>query len=276
MRSHSCVPVVALVAGVLMVLAAPVVAQVPPGPPLPAPPPEDLVHFEPPNDALAAHAAEHLQVGREYAFDLCRGIPATDAAPGRLNASDSTCGDPLNPSATVRGGNPPYHFQLDTMGGFPPLGMWVDVNGVLRGAPKNNRPATFSVCAVDLSARYECKKITVAPQTPQASASKKSGVSGGKIAAATVLAGGAVAAAVYAGSAMADLATMGGSCASNRNCIVSVMGHGCDCAGSVNGSGDWAGPTAGSGEGCGSGNPCECGLSCNNGRCEPSNGRCPF
>jgi len=116
-----------------------------------------------------------------------------------------------------------------------------------------------------------------APQTPAASASKKSGGNAGK-AAVVILGGAALAgAAVYAGSAMADLATMSaGSCASNRNCIVSVMGHGCDCAGSVNGGSGWTGPTSGSGEGCGSGNPCECGLSCNNGRCEPSNGRCPF
>lgn len=277
MRSHSSVPVVALVAAFLFLPlgAAPGLAQVPPGPPLPAPPPEDLVHFDPPNDALAAHAAEHLQVGREYAFDLCRGIPATDAAPGRLNASDSTCGDPLNPSATVRGGNPPYHFQLDTMGGFPPLGMWVDLNGVLRGTPKNNRPATFSVCAVDLSARYECKKVTVAPQTPQASASKKSGGNAGK-AAVVILGGAALAgAAVYAGSAMADLATMGGSGASSRNCIVSVMGHGCDCTGSPTGGSGYTGPTAGSGASC-IGTPCASGLSCNNGRCEGPDGRCPF
>jgi hypothetical protein len=84
-------------------------------------------------------------------------------------------------------------------------------------------------------------------------------------------------AAVYAGSAMADLAAMSaGTCASSRFCIVSVMGHGCDCAGSVNGGCDWTGPTAGSGEGCGSGTPCAAGLSCNNGRCEGPSGRCPF
>jgi hypothetical protein len=247
-------------------------------PPLPAPTADQLVEFEPPSDALLDDAQENLRVGEEYrGFDLCRGTVATEAAPGRLNPSDSTCGDALNPSATVRGGNPPYHFQLDTMGGFPPMGMWVDLNGVLRGKPKNNRGARFKVCAVDLSGRSDCQWVTVPDPQPEAAKRAKSGGNGSKLMLG-VLGGAALAgAAVYAGSAMADLAAMStGACISTRFCIVSVMSSGCSCSGSVNGGCDWTGPTAGSGEACGSGTPCVSGLSCNNGRCEGPSGRCPF
>jgi hypothetical protein len=204
MRSHSGVPVVALVLGFLISLAAPGVAQVPPGPPLPAPPPEDLVTCQPPNEDLMKDTLNRLRIGEEYpGFDLCRGMAATNAPAGRLNPSDSTCGDPLNPSATVSGGNPPYHFQLDTMGGFPPMGMWVDLNGVLRGKPSGPRGATFRVCAVDLSERSSCKYVTVPDPKPAAtfeaaSPAKKSGGNAGK-AAVIILGGAALAgAAVYA------------------------------------------------------------------------------
>ena len=288
MRSHPAVPVVALVVGFLIGLAAPGVAQVPPGPPLPAPPPEDLVQFRPPNEALLEHAQESLRVGEEYAgFDLCRGGTATTAGPGALNPSDSPCGDPLNPSTTVTGGNPPYHFQLDRMGGFPPLGMWVDLNGVLRGKPSGTRGATFKVCAVDLSGRFDCKYVTVpdpqrrpvpdAQPEVAASATKKSGGNSSKLLLGVVGGVAVAGAAVYAGSAMADLAAMSaGTTVSNRFCVVSVMGHGCDCAGSVTGGTGWTGSVASSGEGCGAGVPCAANLSCNNGRCEGPNGRCPF
>jgi len=283
MRRQPAVAVVALVLGLLAGLAAPGVAQVPPGPPLPAPAPENLVEFRPPSQALLQHAQQNLQVGEEYAgFDLCRGVPATTAPEGQLNASDSTCGDRHNPSATVRGGNPPYHFQLDAMGGFPPMGMWVDLNGVLRGRPSGTRGATFKVCAVDLSERQSCQNVTVPDPNParekdaQVVASpekKKSGGNGAKLAVG-VLGGAAVAgAAIYAGSAMSSLM---GTTVSNRFCIVSVMGHGCDCAGSVTGETGWTGTVANSGEGCGSGIPCAANLSCNNGRCEGPSGRCPF
>ena len=115
------------------------------------------------------------------------------------------------------------------------------------------------------------------PQVPAASASKKSGGKGGKAAVAVIGTGVAVGGALYAGKLAGDLATMSaGTTASSRNCIVSVMGHGCDCAGSVTGLTGWTGPTASAGEGCTSGTPCAANLSCNNGRCEGSNGRCPF
>jgi len=275
MREQPAVAVVALVLGFLIGLAAPGVAQVPPGPPLPAPPPEDLVQFQPPNEALLQDAQQYLQVGQEYGgFDLCRGVPASPA-PG------STCGDPLNPSATVRGGNPPYHFQLDAMGGFPPLGMWVDLNGVLRGKPTGTLGANFRVCAVDMSGRPSCQEVKVpnprpAPET-QVSEKKKSGMNGTKLAVG-LLGGLAVGgAAIYAGSAMSQLATTSasGECYSSRQCSPHIMSSGCECDGTLNAGCDWAGAVAGLNEACVS-MPCRAGLSCNNGRCEDSHGRCPF
>jgi hypothetical protein len=279
MRAQSEVPGAVLAAVLLLVSlgVAPGIAQVP-ATPLPASTAEQLVHFDPPNDALQEDAGQNLHVGEEYrGFDLCRGAVATEAGPGRLNPSDATCGDVLNPSRTVSGGNPPYHFQLDTMGGFPPMGMWVDLNGVLRGKPKGNRGARFKVCAVDLGGRSDCQWVTVPDPQPAAAKSAKSGGNGSKML--LGVAGGAAlaAAAVYAGSAMADLAAMStGVCISSRNCIVSVMSSGCSCSGSVNGGCDWTGTVASAGQGCPAGVPCESGLSCNNGRCEGPSGRCPF
>lgn len=68
-----------------------------------------------------------------------------------------------------------------------------------------------------------------------------------------------------------------GRCISNRICTVSALSGSCSCnGGSVYGACTYSGtPTAANGN-CGGGIPCAAGLSCNNGRCEASNGRCPF
>jgi hypothetical protein len=137
-------------------------------------------------------------------------------------------------------------------------------------------PQQTSSDAVDLRNTQPPPEPPAAEQ-PAVSKAKKSGVSGGKVAAATVLAGGAVAAAVYAGQMANQLATSGSAeCYSSRNCIVSVMSSGCSCGGTLNAGCDWTGSVGGTGDGCGGGMPCRAGLSCNNGRCEESNGRCPF
>lgn len=67
-----------------------------------------------------------------------------------------------------------------------------------------------------------------------------------------------------------------GQCISNRTCIVSAFGGPCDCAGSPNGPCDFSGTPGGVGANCNTGGPCRSGLSCNNGRCEDRNGRCPY
>lgn len=55
-------------------------------------------------------------------------------------------------SQNLFGGNPPYHFQMDTFARFPPIGIILAPNGVLSGIPKTAGLSTpFTVCAVDLS-----------------------------------------------------------------------------------------------------------------------------
>ena len=55
-------------------------------------------------------------------------------------------------NAALFGGNPPYHFQLPTFAGFPPIGIILAPNGVLSGIPKTaGLSVPFTVCAVDLS-----------------------------------------------------------------------------------------------------------------------------
>jgi hypothetical protein len=267
MHSHSVGALAALTVAFLIAPsgAAPGFAQAP----------DNGVHFQLPQAALDNYMQDH-HVGQEWAYDLCRlrdAKPDEQAAKGtrvKLDPSQSPCGDPLNPSATVTGGNPPYHFQLEPMGGFPPMGMWIDMNGVLRGKPRNNKLANFSVCAVDMGGRSDCQRISIQPKAPP-----KGGPNAALLA---VGAGVAVGGAIMAGSMLGNLAattTGSSSYASNRFCIVHVMSSGCECAGSASGS-SWNGPTASAGEGCGSGLPCETGLSCNNGRCEGRSGRCPF
>jgi hypothetical protein len=111
-----------------------------------------------------------------YAFNLCTGQeiplprgPYSDTVGQTLDTNQGQCGD-LNgprPGSTVVGGNPPYHFQLDTMGGFPPIGMHLGMNGVLYGTPSARPPlggyGSFRVCAVDLNGSSDCPEVNVQP-----------------------------------------------------------------------------------------------------------------
>jgi len=69
------------------------------------------------------------------------------------------CGGPATPSANVAGGNPPYHFTLDTGVGFPPFGMTLNLNGMLTGIPTIAGTRTFGVCAVDLNGNQSCRTV---------------------------------------------------------------------------------------------------------------------
>jgi hypothetical protein len=101
---------------------------------------------------------------------------------------------------------------------------------------------------------------------------------GGAIVLAVAGAGVAVAGGLYMANVLSQMETTGGggTCVSNRNCIVNTFSGGCSCSGSTSGECDWTGRTASAGGSCSAGVPCESGLSCNNGRCEGSSGRCPF
>jgi hypothetical protein len=55
----------------------------------------------------------------------------------------------------------PYYFQLDTMGGFPPMGLILAPNGVISGIPTVSGKKTFSVCAVDVGGHQKCDKTSI-------------------------------------------------------------------------------------------------------------------
>jgi len=83
------------------------------------------------------------------AFSFCTPAPTGTTA---------LCGVP--PTTNPSGGQPPYHFQLGS-GGFPPIGMSLNLNGLLTGTPTAAGTASFTVCAVDLSATSVCQPVSL-------------------------------------------------------------------------------------------------------------------
>lgn len=67
----------------------------------------------------------------------------------------------------VTGGTPPYYFILGTFGGFPPMGIVLQPNGMLTGTPTIKSsifgPSWFLVCAVDMAANEtrDCVQISM-------------------------------------------------------------------------------------------------------------------
>jgi len=92
-------------------------------------------------------------VGKSYdgTYSFCNPAP---------NSVNELC-DGKDPSGNPIGGNPPYHFTLDSGVGFPPMGMKLELNGLLTGTPSSAGTSEFSVCAVDLSASQECIKTSI-------------------------------------------------------------------------------------------------------------------
>ena len=79
-------------------------------------------------------------------------------------SGNDLCQNSTDPS----GGSPPYHFQLGTGGGFPPIGMTLNLNGTLTGIPTSAGSSTFTVCAVDVGGSSKCGRVTMTidPATP--------------------------------------------------------------------------------------------------------------
>lgn len=77
--------------------------------------------------------------------------------PSLKSTSDLCDSSATNPT----GGQPPYHFQLDSGSGFPPMGMSLNLNGILAGTPTQRGKYNFKVCAVDLSGNQACKPIEI-------------------------------------------------------------------------------------------------------------------
>ena len=65
--------------------------------------------------------------------------------------------------ATAQGGTGELRYQLDTLGGFPPIGLTLAPNGLISGVPTIAGVATFRVCAVDTTGRQSnpCPQITI-------------------------------------------------------------------------------------------------------------------
>jgi len=250
----------ALAALVVVVALSTASAQVP-GPALGQRPASDI-QFNPPSTI-------DLEKDGTINYSLCQGEkPAM-----RTNRE---CGGPFNGSNRVKGGNPPYHFQLDSGGGFPPFGIHLDKDGNLVGKlSKGARGGSFSVCAVDLSESQACQKITINSPTASTKTQQQAGTSHALRNTLLIVGGGAVAGVAIA-AACANGKCSGGGCVSNRSCIVSVLGGGCECTGATSGYCGVSGPVAQAGQACGNGSACATGLSCNNGICQGSNGSCPF
>ena len=87
------------------------------------------------------------RVGEPYVYSFCK--------PNRIDEND-LCGSSANPCENPTGGNEPYHFQLDTGSGFPPIGLILYPNGLLKGTPTVAGERTFTVCAVDQGGHQRC------------------------------------------------------------------------------------------------------------------------
>lgn len=93
---------------------------------------------------------QYIVVGMPYSYSFCS---------PRVETPSDICGkdEQFEPS----GGNPPYHFQLGTGGGFPPMGMTLHPNGLLEGTPTTVGTSKFTVCAVDLAGTQSCNATSL-------------------------------------------------------------------------------------------------------------------
>ncbi len=87
-----------------------------------------------------------------YSYSFCQ--------PDRTDEND-LCGSSVNPSDDPAGGNEPYHFQLDSGSGFPPMGLVLYPNGLLLGTPTAAGSSDFTVCAVDMDGKQRCVQTSL-------------------------------------------------------------------------------------------------------------------
>ncbi len=59
-----------------------------------------------------------------------------------------------------------YSYTLDTMGGFPPMGLILKSNGILEGTP-TGKDSSFRACATNVSGKKVCKVIEVDVQSEE-------------------------------------------------------------------------------------------------------------
>ncbi len=91
------------------------------------------------------------KVGKYYEYSYCDPKPA-----GRQD----TCGG-IRPTSNPKGGKGPYSFYLGAGTGFPPLGLSLNINGMLSGTPTAAGKRVFQVCAKDIGGDYGCEDYTL-------------------------------------------------------------------------------------------------------------------
>lgn len=60
-----------------------------------------------------------------------------------------------------QGGGSPYHYELGSMKGFPPMGLILSPSGILRGTPSVKESVKFDVCAVGIGGDFACATVTL-------------------------------------------------------------------------------------------------------------------
>jgi hypothetical protein len=96
-------------------------------------------------------------VGEFFEFSFCV-PPAADTS--------GICSHPSTGANTPTGGQQPYTFLLESGTGFPPIGLILDVDGVLSGTPSVAGTTSFTVCAKDLAGFSDCKPTSLTVGTP--------------------------------------------------------------------------------------------------------------
>jgi hypothetical protein len=112
------------------------------------------------------------RVGETYNYSFCK--------PDCLTEND-LCGTETNPSINPTGGSGPYRFQLDSGSGFPPLGLTLHPNGLLKGTPTVAGERTFTVCAVDLGGHQCCVQVAITVLEPRINVSPNNVLVEGRI-----------------------------------------------------------------------------------------------
>ena len=108
-------------------------------------------------------------VGQGYWYDFCG--PGDVAAPNPYTLTFSLLPCSPAPGETPSGGQQPYHFQLGSGTGFPPIGLSVQKDGIVSGYPTSEGSSTFEVCAVDLGGNQACVTVTLKIGTGQSGGS---------------------------------------------------------------------------------------------------------
>ena len=82
----------------------------------------------------------------------------------------------LIPLLDPEGSNRPYTFYLGSGVGFPPMGLILGVDGVLKGTP-TGKGGTFQVCVKDVSGKSVCRTyhLAVNPKSAETSTTAPSG-----------------------------------------------------------------------------------------------------